>query len=177
MRDFVCTWRGEWPKTSMWPLVGFSRPSSSLTVVDLPEPFGPSRPKTSPLRTSKSTLSTARALGRFQKSLNTFVIPRTDTTTSADFLFPVCGCGFGSAGIMGWANLQLWSCNGTKKIRQPGFCRPFWQFQSALHLESNEPDLVQEKSRHDGCRCNLRRQISQMRRDWPVSASGFNRAI
>jgi len=40
MRDFVCTWRGEWPKTSMWPFVGFSKPSSSLTVVDLPEPFG-----------------------------------------------------------------------------------------------------------------------------------------
>src|SRR5271155_368989 len=82
MRAFVCTWRGEWPKTSMWPFVGFNRPSSSLTVVDLPEPFGPSKPKTSPRRTSKSTLSTARALGRFQKSLNTFVSPRTDTTTS-----------------------------------------------------------------------------------------------
>src|SRR5580704_11587193 len=85
MRDLVCTWRGEWPKTSICPLVGFSRPSISLTVVDLPEPFGPSKPKTSPRRTSKSTLSTARALGRFQKSLNTFVSPRTETTTSADF--------------------------------------------------------------------------------------------
>src|SRR5450759_139750 len=66
----------------MCPRVGFSKPSSSLTVVDLPEPFGPSRPKTSPRRTSKSTLSTARALGRFQKSLKTFVRPRTETTTS-----------------------------------------------------------------------------------------------
>src|SRR6266581_2157065 len=82
MRDFVCTWRGEWPKTSMCPFVGFSKPSSNLTVVDLPEPFGPSKPKTSPRRTSKSTLSTARALGRPQKSLKTLVRPRTVTTTS-----------------------------------------------------------------------------------------------
>src|SRR5580704_19120438 len=82
MRDLVCTWRGEWPKTSICPLVGFSRPSISLTVVDLPEPFGPSRPKTSPRRTSKLTLSTARALGRLQKSLKTFVKPRTETTAS-----------------------------------------------------------------------------------------------
>src|SRR5665213_404134 len=100
MRDFVCTWRGEWPKTSMWPLVGLRRPRSSLTVVDLPEPFGPSRPNTSPFRTSKSTLSTARALGRFQKSLNTFVSPRTDTTTSADFSFPVCDGEFGSVKVI-----------------------------------------------------------------------------
>ena len=55
----------------------------SLTVVDLPEPLGPSRPNTSPWRTSKSTLSTARALGRPQKSLKTLVSPRTETTTSA----------------------------------------------------------------------------------------------
>ena len=78
MRALVCTWRGEWPKTSMCPFVGLSRPSSNLTVVDLPEPFGPSNPNTSPRRTSKSTLSTARALGRPQKSLKTLVRPRTD---------------------------------------------------------------------------------------------------
>src|SRR5512133_701573 len=67
----------------MWPFVGLSRPSRSLTVVDLPEPFGPSRPKTSPRRTSKSTLSTARAFGRPQKSLTILVRPRTDTMVSA----------------------------------------------------------------------------------------------
>src|ERR1700684_1241810 len=83
MRVLVCTWRGEWPNTSICPRVGGSNPTNSLTVVDFPEPFGPSKPNTSPRRTSKSTLSTARALGRFQKSLNTFVSPRTDTTTSA----------------------------------------------------------------------------------------------
>src|SRR5450755_4791235 len=101
MRDFVCTWRGEWPKTLMCPFVGFSKPSNSLTVVDLPEPFGPSRPKTSPRRTSKSTLSTARALGRFQKSLNTFVSPRTDTTTSPlDCGLRVADCRFGSVKVI-----------------------------------------------------------------------------
>src|SRR6266496_467825 len=54
----------------------------SFTVVDLPEPFGPSSPKTSPCRTSKSTLSTARALGRPQKSLKILVRPRTATMVS-----------------------------------------------------------------------------------------------
>src|SRR5215468_8417346 len=82
MRALVATCRVEWPNTSMCPLVGFKRPRMSLTVVDLPEPLGPSKPKTSPLRTSKSTLSTARALGRPQKSLKTLVSPRTVTTAS-----------------------------------------------------------------------------------------------
>ena len=50
-----------------------------MTVVDLPDPLGPSSPKTSPLRTSKSTLSTALALGRPQKSLKILVSPRTAT--------------------------------------------------------------------------------------------------
>src|SRR6266481_9730098 len=66
----------------MWPLVGYSRPRMSFTVVDLPDPFGPSKPKTSPRRTSKSTLSTARALGRPQKSLKILVKPRTETIAS-----------------------------------------------------------------------------------------------
>src|ERR1051325_3784686 len=93
MRDFVATCRGEWPNTSIWPFVGKRRPSNILTVVDFPDPFGPSKPKTSPRRTSKLTLSTARALGRPQKSLKTLVRPRTATTTSPlRFAEPVvCG--------------------------------------------------------------------------------------
>src|SRR2546430_14991793 len=87
MRDLIATCRGERPNTSMCPFVGYNRPSNILTVVDLPEPFGPSKPKTSPRRTSKSTLSTARALGRPQKSLNTLVRPRTATTTSGELEF------------------------------------------------------------------------------------------
>src|SRR5262249_42505607 len=82
MRAFVCTCRGEWPNTFMCPFVGCNKPSNNFTVVDFSDPFGPSNPNTSPFRTSKSTLSTARALGRPQKSLKTFVNPRTDTTTS-----------------------------------------------------------------------------------------------
>src|SRR5258706_5507674 len=104
MRALVATWRGECPKTSIWPLVGYSRPSINLTVVDLPEPFGPSRPKTSPRRTSKSTPSTARAFGRPQKSLKTFVRPRTATMVSSaradDSGFGIeLGCGAGMVGI------------------------------------------------------------------------------
>src|SRR6478736_6315845 len=68
----------------MWPFVGKSRPSSILTVVDFPEPLGPSRPNTSPRFTSKLTLSTARAFGRPQKSLKTFVRPRTTMTFSEE---------------------------------------------------------------------------------------------
>src|SRR5712692_10311208 len=36
------------PKMRAWPLVGRTRPSSTLTVVVLPAPFGPKKPKTSP---------------------------------------------------------------------------------------------------------------------------------
>src|ERR1700722_1629297 len=100
MRDLVATWRGEWPNTSMCPLVGYNKPSSSLTVVDLPEPFGPSRPKTSPRRTSKSTLSTARAFARPQKSLNTLVRPRTATTTSCECGVRSAECAVGSVTVM-----------------------------------------------------------------------------
>src|SRR6059058_6065421 len=93
MRALLATWRGECQKTSICPLVGYNKPSISFTVVDLPEPFGPSNPKTSPRRTSKLTSSTARALGRPQKSLKTLVKPRTVTTGPG-------GCEF-SAGVMG----------------------------------------------------------------------------
>src|SRR5262245_28509610 len=89
MRAFVWTCRGEWPKTSMWPLVGYNNPSNIFTVVDLPEPFGPSKPNTSPRRTSKSTASTARAFGLPQKSLKILVSPRTTTTGS--FVFTLAG--------------------------------------------------------------------------------------
>src|SRR5580704_5061654 len=75
----------------MWPRVGYNRPNSIFTVVDFPDPFGPSRPKTSPRRTSKSTLSTALAFGRPQKSLKIFVSPRTDTIAS--LVFPRAGAG------------------------------------------------------------------------------------
>src|SRR5215469_1508902 len=66
----------------MCPFVGWSKPRMSFTVVDFPEPLGPSNPNTSPRRTSKSTLSTARALGRPQKSLKILVKPRTETIVS-----------------------------------------------------------------------------------------------
>src|SRR6058998_1947210 len=88
----------------MNPLVGYNKPRIIFTVVDLPEPFGPSRPNTSPGRTSKSTLSTALALGRPQKSLNTFVSPRTTTTFSVgvDGLRAAgCGAFFSKAIIVG----------------------------------------------------------------------------
>src|SRR5436190_11320102 len=107
MRDLVCTCRGEWPNTSQWPLVGFNKPSSNLTVVDLPEPFGPSKPKTSPRRTSKSTLSTARAFGRPQKSLKTLVRPRTATTTSVDCGLRIADCGFSVAIISVWDSCEF----------------------------------------------------------------------
>src|SRR5690348_2207832 len=71
-------------------------------VVDLPEPFGPSNPNTSPRRTSKLTLSTARAFARPQKSLNTFVSPRTAMTVSADVSVADCGDNVASATGIIW---------------------------------------------------------------------------
>src|SRR2546430_3153050 len=84
----------------MCPFVGYNRPSSILTVVDLPEPFGPSKPKTSPRWTSKSTLSTAFALGRPQKSLKIFVRPWTATMVSAGCAWRVADCGLSTAVII-----------------------------------------------------------------------------
>src|SRR3982750_2620480 len=48
------------PPTSTWPAVGSMMPTAMCTVVLLPAPFGPSRPKTSPLPTDSDSPSTAR---------------------------------------------------------------------------------------------------------------------
>ena len=47
------------PRTSTSPASGILRPSKISTVVVLPAPFGPSMPKHSPARTSRSRPSTA----------------------------------------------------------------------------------------------------------------------
>src|SRR5262245_59122066 len=49
------------PATSARPLVGVRKQVSIFMVVDLPAPFGPRKPRTSPALTSKSMRSTARA--------------------------------------------------------------------------------------------------------------------
>ena len=48
MRFLTATSVGGRPKTEMRPRVGYSKPSISLMVVLLPDPFGPSKPNTSP---------------------------------------------------------------------------------------------------------------------------------
>src|SRR3546814_6460540 len=48
-----------WPQTAMLPEVGARKPQSIFMVVDLPAPFGPRKPSTSPLATDKLMLSTA----------------------------------------------------------------------------------------------------------------------
>ena len=48
------------PATSIWPPLGGSSPHSIRKVVDLPAPFAPSRPNTSPRRTERSSSRTAR---------------------------------------------------------------------------------------------------------------------
>src|SRR6516164_5378554 len=56
------------PATSACPDVGRSNPQRIRMVVDLPEPFGPRKPKISPRRASKLTLSTAMNVpNRFTK--------------------------------------------------------------------------------------------------------------
>src|ERR1035438_8383877 len=48
-----------YPATWARPDVGFSRPQSMRMVVDLPAPFGPRKPNTSPLRIVRLMRSTA----------------------------------------------------------------------------------------------------------------------
>ena len=50
------------PFTFASPALGASRPRISLIVVDLPDPFGPKNPVTTPGRTVKLRSSTARFL-------------------------------------------------------------------------------------------------------------------
>src|SRR6187401_1137368 len=118
MRAFVFTSRGERPNTSITPLVGCSNPSSILIVVDFPEPFGPSNPNTSPRRTSKSTPSTARALGRPQKSLKTFVNPRTAMMVSGDSGLRTADCGLGSMS----AGINYFVLGSTVTTQPPNSC-------------------------------------------------------
>src|ERR1019366_8962325 len=47
------------PDTKAWPAVGVRSPQIIRIVVDLPHPFGPKKPKTSPLRTPSEMSSTA----------------------------------------------------------------------------------------------------------------------
>ena len=47
------------PPTVPLPLVGMSKPHSMRIVVDLPEPFGPRKPKIAPFATFRLRLSTA----------------------------------------------------------------------------------------------------------------------
>src|SRR6266436_5259091 len=54
---FSCTSR---PHTETVPALGGMKPVIMRMVVDLPAPFGPRNPSTSPLPTSKETPSTAR---------------------------------------------------------------------------------------------------------------------
>ena len=48
------------PRNRTWPAVGANRPQIRLTIVLLPEPLGPMRPRISPSETARSTPSTAR---------------------------------------------------------------------------------------------------------------------
>ena len=52
----VCT---SWPQMRAVPAVGVMKPASMRMVVDLPAPFGPRKPSTSPRATLNDTLSTA----------------------------------------------------------------------------------------------------------------------
>jgi len=64
---------GESPKIEIVPAEGRSKPRIILMVVLLPEPLGPSNPKTSPGAMERLSESTAQTLGRRQKSRKIFV--------------------------------------------------------------------------------------------------------
>src|SRR5262245_9366562 len=82
MRSFLVTSEADLPRMVTSPSVGKRSPRSSLRVVVLPDPFGPSRPKTSPLCTSRLNELSARTFFRPQKSRYIFVRLRVSITTS-----------------------------------------------------------------------------------------------
>ena len=86
MRDLIFTSSGAWPRTLNRPRVGRKRPRIILIVVLFPLPFGPSKPKISCWRISKSIPSTATARARIQKSEKTFVRPTAETAISGTSL-------------------------------------------------------------------------------------------
>src|SRR5258708_37163236 len=69
-KPICCRTRSDWltisaPPMRAVPLVGFKMVASSRRVVVFPAPFGPRRPKISPLFTSKVTPSRACTVPRF----------------------------------------------------------------------------------------------------------------
>ena len=86
MRSFFETSVASRPNTSASPDVGKIRPSSNLSVVVLPDPLGPSSPKISPRRISKSSGFRATFLLRPQKSRYVLERLRASTTTSRRLL-------------------------------------------------------------------------------------------
>src|SRR2546425_864713 len=60
IRSLTGWWVTSWPRKTIWPSSGFSKPLIRLTSVVLPAPLEPMRASTSPSCTRKSTRSTAR---------------------------------------------------------------------------------------------------------------------
>ena len=56
----MAAFRISWPQTTAVPDVGVRKPVIIFMVVDLPAPFGPRKPRTSPFATEKEMSSTAR---------------------------------------------------------------------------------------------------------------------
>src|ERR1700704_3401640 len=64
-----------WPQTIAVPAVGARNPVIIFIVVDLPAPFGPRNPNTSPAGTLNDTLSTATTGPNFLTRLRISSIP------------------------------------------------------------------------------------------------------
>src|SRR6266852_8109030 len=88
---FSCTSR---PHTEAAPALGGMKPVIIRMVVDLPAPLGPRNPSTSPLPTSKETLSTAsfgpKDLLRFSTLIKAPSKTHTQTGTAC-LKFPAAG--------------------------------------------------------------------------------------
>ena len=111
MRCLICVAfrRTSRPRTSIEPASGWWRPSIISIVVVLPAPFGPRRPKISPVATSKLTPSTALTAP--------YALRTSPTRMTAS---PAAGCGAwasASTAFMGPPD-----CVGSRAARCP--CRP-----------------------------------------------------
>src|SRR6185437_14893283 len=74
-----------WPQTDAVPELGARNPVIIFIVVDLPAPFGPRKPSTSPFGTLNDTASTARSGPKYLTRLSISSIRRSSHRGAARF--------------------------------------------------------------------------------------------
>ena len=85
------------PKSRAWPSLAGSSPVSIFIVVDLPQPFEPTKPKISPRRIRKLTWSTAtKSPKRIVRSFASMAVSASSPTSSGGITTGSCPRRFAS---------------------------------------------------------------------------------